>query len=62
MIIKETDSLDILGVAEEPIVIAGIGFFDNRNVYLDFKNDALWLQNKYIRDDYGKIVTICAKC
>ena len=62
MIIKDTDSLDILGVSENPVVIAGIGLFDNRNVYLDFQNDTLWLQNEYTLQDSSKTVTICLKC
>jgi len=62
MIIKDTDSLDILGVSENPVVIAGIGLFDNRNVYLDFQNDILWLQNEYTLQESSKTVTICLKC
>ncbi len=62
VIIKDTDSLDILGVSDQPVVIAGIGLFDNRNVYLDFQADKLWLQKKYSNEDVGRIVTICAKC
>ncbi len=62
MIIKDTDSLDIIGISDKPILIAGIEFFDNRNVYLDFKNNKLWLQIKHLSHDDDKILTICQSC
>lgn len=62
MIIKDTDSLDIIGVSDNPIVIAGIGFFDNRNIFIDFENDNIWLQNKHFNYNDDRIVTICQKC
>ena len=44
MLIKETENLDILGVVNKPFMVAGVSLLQNRDVYLDFENDKLWLQ------------------
>jgi len=62
MVIKETDSLDLIALAEEPVIIAGIGLFDNRDVYLDFQSDKLWLQDVSSQNDDTRIITICQSC
>lgn len=62
MIIKDTDSLKILGVDEQPFIIAGIGLLDNRDVYLDFENDKLWLNHNETNTDPSNVVSLCVKC
>lgn len=62
MIIKKTDSLDLIALSDAPVIIAGIGLFDNRDVYLDFKTDKLWLQDKSTPRPDSKIITICQSC
>jgi len=62
MVIKETDSLELIALANEPAIIAGIGLFDNRDVYLDFQSDMLWLQDNSASFEDTRIITICQSC
>ena len=60
MLLKDTDSLSILGVDSEPFIIAGIDFLNAGDVYLDFNNDKLWLD--YICEASAapkNVTTIC---
>lgn len=63
MIVKDTDSLSILGVDEQPFIVAGIDFLDNRDVYLDFQNDKLWLNHlQGDNSDPSNILSVCVSC
>ena len=43
MIIKDTDNLEIIAMHDKPFVIAGVGLLNDRDLYLDFENNKLWL-------------------
>ena len=61
MIIKDTDSLDFIGVADNPFIVAGVELFDERDVFIDFENNKLWLQPPPdLKID--KTLSICANC
>ena len=50
IVIEDTDSLDILGVADKPFMVAGVDMIENRDFYLDFQNDLLWLAHEIALD------------
>ena len=63
IIIKDTDSLNILGIEDEPLIVAGAGLLDTRNVYIDFDNNFMWLEDvKGIDTDSVRTVSICVRC
>lgn len=43
MIIKDTDNLKIIAVDDKPFIVAGAGLLNERDIYLDFENNKLWL-------------------
>ena len=44
MIIKDTDSLEFIGVADKPFIVAGVKLLGERDVFIDFDADVMWLQ------------------
>ena len=63
VVIKETDSLNILGVENQPLFVAGVGLLDNRNVYIDFQKNIMWLEDIAGADtNSASTVTICVNC
>ena len=63
VVIKDTDSLNILGVEDQPLIVAGISLLDNRNVYIDFENNIMWLEDiTGIDTDSARTVSICVSC
>ncbi|MEP6342257.1 MAG: retropepsin-like aspartic protease [Maricaulaceae bacterium] len=44
MLIKDTDSLSFIGVDDKPFVVAGVNLLGDRDVFLDFDANKMWLQ------------------
>ena len=61
MLIKDTDSLSFIGVADKPFVVAGVNLLGDRDVFLDFDADKMWLQPP---PDFNvtQALSICPSC
>ena len=54
-IIMDFESLDVLGIGDEPFIIAGINLFSNETVFIDFERNFLAMDSSVAEDDpYGE--------
>ena len=50
-IVMDFESLDILGVADQPFIIAGMNLFAGETIFIDFERNFLAIESGVTEDD-----------